>query len=36
MKFQLLLDPRAIDDIQNVIDYYNEQSQGLVENLKNI
>lgn len=31
MKFQLLLDPRAIEDIQNAIDYYNEQSQGLGE-----
>ena len=31
MKFQLLLDPRAINDIQSAIDYYNEQAKGLGE-----
>ncbi|MFN5442846.1 MAG: type II toxin-antitoxin system RelE/ParE family toxin [Crocinitomicaceae bacterium] len=31
MKYNLFLDPRAIDDIQSAIDYYNDQSNGLGE-----
>ncbi len=31
MSFNTVLDPRAIRDIQQAIDYYEEQEPGLVE-----
>ena len=34
MAFQVTLEPRAISDIQNAIDYYDEQLPGLGERFK--